>query len=247
LTSVNSIVTLKGSTIHVSGGPVEGVNNSLKQSGALSLGYVPNTPGTPLSAQILLGREDTDWASGIYIEDTTNKTVIANASIPGGGGIGLYSANGPVTFSSFPSINDVTPVTFMEFSKNTSTIYSTADTISSTTGSLITNGGVYISKTLRSQRQAVGYDYMVITDNQSIVMSSTSGNLALSAVGTITNLNITLPGSASVLDGMTITFLTDTLISNITFGNALVTFGTLNVTNPKTFINISGNTTWWNI
>ena len=247
LTGTNSISTLKASTIHITTGPVEGVNNSIVQAGGLSIGYVANSTGSALNGQILFGREDGEWYSGIYTEDNTNKTVLANASVSGGGGLGLYSANGPVTLSSFPNANDVTPTTFIEFSKNSSSYYSTVDASNGSTGSLVTNGGIYVNKTLRSEKQAIGYTLLPVTEGQSIVMSSTSGNIALSSATTITNLNITLPASGTMMDGMTLIFFTNTLISNITFGNAFVTMGTLDATTSKKFVNVSSNTLWWNI
>jgi hypothetical protein len=246
LTAVNTgVVTLKGSTIHVASGPVEGVNNTLKQSAAVSIGYVPNVLGGNLNGQILLGREDNEWYSGIYTEDTTNKTVVANGSIPGGGGIGLYSVNGPVTLASFPSVTNVTPVTFTEFSKNTSTFFSTVDANNSSTGSIVTNGGVFINKRLRSETQAIGYNLITISEGGSIILSATSGNIALSSGTSISNFSVTLPPSASIIDGMTIQIFSNVIISSVTFGNALVTSGSLDPVASKRFINVSSSNAWW--
>jgi uncharacterized protein YjbI with pentapeptide repeats len=149
LSAINSITTEKTCNLYIEGAPQQGVNQTFFNSGAIVIGYVNNQTGGNLSGQIILERNDGNWYGSIYTEATTNKIVIANTSLAGGGGIGLYTYTGTkITFSDIPNPNDITPTTFVDFSNNTSTFYSTTDSNDISSGSLILQGGLAVSKNI---------------------------------------------------------------------------------------------------
>lgn len=149
LSAINSITTEKSCNIYIQGAPQEGINQTFLNSGALVIGYVNNQTGGNLSGQIILERNDGNWYGSIYTEATTNKIVIANTSLAGGGGIGLYTYTGTkITFSDVQNPNNITPTTFVDFSNTTSTFYSTVDSNDISSGSLILQGGLAVSKNI---------------------------------------------------------------------------------------------------
>lgn len=145
----SNITTQRASSIYVQSNPIAGANQTITNSAALSIGYVGNSTGGNLNGQILLERSDGSWFGSIYTEQSSNRIVIANGSLAGGGGIGLYSGVGtPIVFSNIPSANNVTPVQFAKFTNITSTFYSTQDSNSLTTGSVVISGGLGVSKNI---------------------------------------------------------------------------------------------------
>jgi hypothetical protein len=149
LSAQNTITTQKISNIYIQGDPIVGINQTVENSAAVVIGYVGNQTGGNMSGQIILERGDGNWYGSIFTEATTNKIVIANASLSGGGGIGLYTYTGTkVTFADIPSATEFTPTTFLEFSNDQSTFYSTTESINTTTGSVVLYGGLGVEKNI---------------------------------------------------------------------------------------------------
>jgi hypothetical protein len=135
--------------MYLQGNPIPGINQTIQNSAALAIGYVNNQIGGNLNGQIILERNDGNWYGSIFTESSTNRIVMANASLSGGGGIGLYTYTGTkITFADIPSATNILPTGFIEFSSNTSTFYSTIESISKTSGSVILQGGLGVSKNI---------------------------------------------------------------------------------------------------
>lgn len=144
-----NITTQKTSNLYIQGSPQPGTNQTIENSSAIAIGYVDNQTGGNISGQIILERGDGNWYGSIFTESATNKIVIANASLAGGGGIGLYTYTGTkITFSDITSPTNFTPKTFLEFSNDTSTFYSTTDSSDISSGSLILSGGLAVMKNI---------------------------------------------------------------------------------------------------
>ena len=149
LSAQNSITTERVCSIYLQGDPILGINQTIQNSAALAIGYVNNQTGGNLNGQIILERNDGNWYGSIFTESSTNRIVMANASLSGGGGIGLYTYTGTkITFADIPSATNVVPTTFLEFSNNTSTFYSTTESIGKTSGSVVLQGGLGVSKNI---------------------------------------------------------------------------------------------------
>jgi hypothetical protein len=135
--------------MYLQGDPIAGANQTFENSAALAIGYVNNQTGGNITGQIILERNDGNWYGSIFTESSTNKIVIANASLSGGGGIGLYTYVGTkVVFADIPSATNIVPTTFAEFSNLTSRFFSTANSISGSSGSVVIDGGLGVAKTI---------------------------------------------------------------------------------------------------
>jgi hypothetical protein len=149
LSAQNNITTEKTCNVYLQGDPVLGVKQSRINSSALTIGYVNNKTGGNMTGQIMLERNDGNWYGSIFTEESSNRIVIANASLSGGGGIGLYTYTGTkISFADITGPSNFTPTTFLEFSNNTSQFYSTVDSISKTSGSVVIDGGLGVVKTI---------------------------------------------------------------------------------------------------
>lgn len=149
LTATNPITTQKISNVYIQGSPDIGTNQTIENKSALAIGYVTNETGGSMSGQIMFERNDGKWYGSIFTESATNKFVVANASLAGGGGIGLYTYKGTkITFSDIQSADIFTPSDFIEFSNDISTFYSSSDSISNTSGSLVLKGGLGVAKNI---------------------------------------------------------------------------------------------------
>jgi uncharacterized protein YjbI with pentapeptide repeats len=149
LSAQNPITTQRVCSMYLQGDPIVGINQTIQNSTALAIGHVNNQLGGNLNGQIILERNDGNWYGSIFTESSTNRIVIANASLSGGGGIGLYTYTGTkITFADIPSATNVTPTAFIQFSNNTSTFYSQTESISKTSGSVILQGGLGVSKNI---------------------------------------------------------------------------------------------------
>ncbi len=145
----NNVITEKATSLYIQSNPVAGTNNTFNHNSALSIGYVDNSTGGYLSGQIMFERNDGNWYSSIYNENATNKLVIANGSLSGGGGIGLYTyTDTPIIFSHIPSATNVAPTNFITFTKTITNFLSTETSVSTSTGSVVFSGGVGINKHL---------------------------------------------------------------------------------------------------
>ena len=152
ISAQNNITTRKISTVYIQRDPIVGLNQSIENSAALAIGYVNNATGGNLSGQIILERNDGNWYGSIFTEASTNKVVIANASLSGGGGIGFYTYNGTkVSLANIPSATNITPTTYLEFASDTTYFYSTTESSTTTTGSVVLAGGLGVSKTITCQ------------------------------------------------------------------------------------------------
>lgn len=158
LTSINTnIVANKASTLYVETKPIEGANHTVNYGSAITVGYVPNNTGGYLSGQVMLERNDGNWFGSIYTESATNRIVIANTSLTGGGGVGVYTyVDTPIVFSHVPSATNITPTQFVSFSRTTSNFTSTVNSTNTSSGALVISGGVGISRTLNVNSIAKG-------------------------------------------------------------------------------------------
>lgn len=149
LTAQNTITTQKVCNLYVQGNPLTGPNQTIENSAALAIGYVNNKTGGNLSGQIILERNDGNWYGSIFTEQNTNRIVVANSSLSGGGGIGLYTiTDTKITFANIPSATNITPNPFIEFSNNQSVFYSTSDSTSKTSGCIVISGGLGVTKNI---------------------------------------------------------------------------------------------------
>jgi hypothetical protein len=149
LSAQNIITTQRVCSMYLQGDPIAGANQTFENSAALAIGYVNNQTGGNITGQIILERNDGNWYGSIFTESSTNKIVIANASLSGGGGIGLYTYVGTkVTFADIPSATNIVPTTFAEFSNVTSRFFSTTNSNSASSGSVIIDGGLGVAKTI---------------------------------------------------------------------------------------------------
>lgn len=158
LIALNSnITTEKASNLYIQSSPVSGANQTILYKSALALGYVSNQTGGYLSGQIMFERQDGNWFGSIYTEETTNKIILANASVAGGGGIGIYTyTNTPITFSHVSNSASMDPKAFASFTYSTSNLFSTVNSTSLTTGSLILKGGMAVAKDFYSANIVTG-------------------------------------------------------------------------------------------
>ena len=230
LSAQTSITTSKAATVYVQGKPLAGPNQTITNSTNLALGYVSNTYGTNLTGQIMFERYDGNWFTSMYV-DNTNQFIINNASADSGvssgsAGMGLYiQQNNPITFASIPNASNVTPTSFIQFTENVSTFYSSTESSNLTTASVVFSGGVSINKTMTALQASIGN---LITTN----ITCNSFNLS--------NL------SSSIINGTNIssTNLISTNVSstNLLFNNASgssLSSGTLNVLLGITTSNIN--------
>jgi hypothetical protein len=149
LSAQNNVTIQKASSLYLQGDPIAGINQTFVNSSALTIGYVNNQTGGSMTGQIMFERADGNWYGSIFTEDSTNKLVIANASLSGGGGLGLYTHTGTkITFAEIPNASNFTPNTFLELSNDTSTFYSTTDSTSTTSGALVVNGGLGVTQNI---------------------------------------------------------------------------------------------------
>jgi hypothetical protein len=236
LIGTNTITTERATNLHISGAPLEGVNNTISFPSALSIGYVPNQIGSKLSSQITFERSDNEVYAGVYTEDSTNRLTIVNASISGGGGLGLYvSENSGINMSTIPSRNDITQTPFAQFKRDSCTFYSTqANTIN------VTSGGIY-TQTLSVRPQT--FD---VTEGSSLVLGDSACISILKTGGvTLSNLIVTMPVSS--INGKMLYLSTTNDITNITISNLATNVNTLTQSNPKTFVYVATDSLWYSI
>ena len=141
----NNITTEFTTSLYIQGSPIQGINQTLINKSGITIGYVQNNPGTNLNGQIILEREDGNWFGSIFTEYSTNRVVLANASLSGGAGIGLYSHDTtPIVLAHFPSKNDISPTDFVSFNDTTS-FFSTQESFNATSGSIVVYGGLGVN------------------------------------------------------------------------------------------------------
>lgn len=177
-----NITTNKATNLYIKSNVTLGANQNINFNSSLLLGYVSNTTGGNLNTQLSFERSDGNPYAGIYTESSTNKFVIINSSLAGGSGIGLYTiTDTPIVFSNVPSSNNITPTDYIQFLNTTSTFFSTVDSTSTTTGAVIINGGLGVSKNITAD---------TIKAN-SIDMSGTNSTLG----------NLHVDGNVTIMDG----------------------------------------------
>jgi hypothetical protein len=152
LAAVNSsITTSRVANFYVKSNVIVGGNQSVIYNSAMTVGYVPNTTGGNMNTQLNFERSDGNPLGGIYTESATNRLVILNGSLSGGAGIGVYTiTDTPVVYSSILSSTNITPTPYVQLLNSTSTFYSTVDSESVTSGSLVLQGGLGVGKTVTS-------------------------------------------------------------------------------------------------
>ena len=242
-----NITTTKAATVYIQGKPLAGPNQTINNSANLALGYVSNTIGSTLTGQIMFERYDGNWFTSMYV-DNFNQLVINNASADSGStsgtaGIGMYVyQNNPITFASIPNVSNITPTPFIQLSANTSTFYSTTDSTSLTSASVVFNGGISVAKRISASSGSIGnlFSSNFTTANLQVVnvtvTNITSTNALLSNI-TSTNIlstNITT-ANLQVASGI-ITNLTssNSVLTNVTTANLQVVNGSLtNITSTS--------------
>ena len=243
----SSITTNKASTLHIGNKPSPGANQTINYSGALSIGYVANQSGSYLTGQIMFERNDGNWYSSIYTEDATNRFVLANGSLSGGAGIGLYTyTDTPIVFSHIPSSTTVTPTQFARFTRTTSTFASTQESINGSSGSVVVSGGLGVSKTLCCNCLALSNIFSTVPTNNSNVTIPESCSIAILKPSTsLTNLTINFPTSPA--NGQILCITTIQNITNTSFGNTSLSPVNLTSNSPLRFVYSLSDSAWYPI
>ena len=231
-----TLTTTRATTLHISGPPLEGVNNTFTHQSTMTLGYTPNQIGGNLSGQVMFEKSNGDAKCSIFVQDTTNKLVIANADVANSGGIGAYVAEGStIQLCTVPNETDITPSTFVEFGVDTTTFHSTKGNAIS-----IDNGGLFTRQLSR------GVEAIPVVEGGTITMSHTSPSVIILKPGAaLTNLTVNLPNSATTIDGMMISLSSLYGITNITIGNSYI--GTTNLASQKSFCNLVSDGVWYQV
>ncbi|NBP00072.1 MAG: hypothetical protein EBU90_08060 [Proteobacteria bacterium] len=243
----SGITTNKASTLHVGNKPSPGANQTINYSGALSIGYVANQSGNYLTGQIMFERNDGNWYNSIYTEDATNRFVLANGSLAGGAGIGLYTyTDTPIVFSHIPSSTNVTPTQFARFTRTTSTFASTQESINGSSGSVVVSGGLGVSKTLCCNCLALSNVFLTVPTNNSNVTIPESCSVAILKPSTsLANLTINFPTSPA--NGQILCITTIQNITNTSFGNTNLSPANLTSNSPLRFVYSLSDSTWYPI
>ena len=156
LLATTSQITNKTSNVYIQSNVNPGINQVINYNSALSLGYVSNTIGGSLNTQLTFERSDGNPYSGIYTENTSNRLVIINSSLSGGGGLGMYTINNtPITFSNIPNSTNITPIPYIQFLSTTTQFLSSVESNSMTSGSIVLIGGLGVSKTINCNNLTV--------------------------------------------------------------------------------------------
>lgn len=170
--SNNLITTNKTTNLYIQSNVVLGANQTINYNSGLLMGYVTNTTGGNLNTQISFERADGNAFAGIYTENSTNKLVIINSSLTGGSGLGIYTIKDtPVVYSNIPSSTNITPTPYIQLLNTTSNFYSTIDSNSSTSGSVVLAGGLGVTKHITTTG--------LISNNISSGNLNVDGNLTL--------------------------------------------------------------------
>lgn len=182
-----NVTTNKATNFYIKSNVTLGANQNINFNSSMLLGYVSNTTGGNLNTQLSFERADGNPYAGLYTESTTNRFIMINSSLAGGSGIGIYTiTDTPVIFSNVPSSTNITPIDYIQFLNSTSTFYSTVDSTSTTTGALVLNGGLGVSKSITAQKiNALSFE---------LSGDSTTGNLHVDGNVTITDGALTQPG-----------------------------------------------------
>jgi hypothetical protein len=234
LSAQTPITTNKAATMYIQGKPLAGPNQTITNSTNLALGYISNTSGTNLTGQIMFERYDGNWFTSMYV-DNTNQFIINNASAnsgvsSGSAGVGVYIYNNnPITFASIPNVSNITPTTFIQFTQNVSTFYSTTDSVNLTTASLVFNGGISINKTLSASQASIGN---LITTN---ITCGTVNATNINTSGITSNNIVFTNASGTHLSSGTLNVSIGITTSNINFTGSLYQNGVL-------YMNTSSNT-----
>lgn len=227
--SNSSVITNKASNLYIQSNVILGANQTVNYNSSLLMGYVQNITGGNLNTQISFERADGNTFAGIYTENVTNRLIIINASLSGGSGLGIYTIKDtPIVYSSIPSSTNITPTPYIQLLNSSSNFYSTIDSNSITTGTIIISGGLGVSKNITSTSASINN---LITTNISSNNLNINGNIILNN-GYITNTGYLLNtlSVSSYSTGMNnLIFNTSPIINsritiiNNTFGN-IITF-----------------------
>lgn len=186
-----NVTTNKATNLYIKSNVTLGANQNITFNSSMLLGYVSNTTGGNLNTQLSFERADGNPYAGMYTESTTNRFIIINSSLAGGSGIGMYTVTDtPIIFSSVPSSTNITPTDYIQFLNSTSTFYSTVDSSSTTTGALVLNGGLGVSKTITAN---------IVNTPLLIANNISSGGVILSGNSTTGNLHV--DGNVTIMDG----------------------------------------------
>lgn len=194
--SNSSVITNKATNLYIQSNVLLGANETISYNSGLLMGYVNNVTGGSLNTQISFERADGNAFAGIYTENVTNKLVIVNSSLSGGSGLGIYTIKDtPIVYSSIPSSSNITPTTYIQLLNTTSTFYSTTDSNSTSTGSLVLSGGLGVAKNI----------------------TSTSASITSLVTSTISTGNVYVNGNLTVNNGYVTStgYLIDTLTTNV--------------------------------
>lgn len=242
----SNITTNKVSTLHIGSKPQPGANQTFNAASALSIGFVSNQSNSPLTGQIMLERNDGNWYSSIYVEDPSNRMVFANASLSGGGGIGLYTyTDTPIIFSHISSATSVSSTPFASFTRSVSTFVSTQNSTNSSTGAVVVYGGLGVSKTLCSSCLALSNIYYNVPPNNSTVnVPDLYSIVILKPISSVSNVFITPPSSP--INGQILKITTTQNITSATIANCSIpSFSSISPQNPIRLIFSSTDSLWY--
>jgi hypothetical protein len=233
----------KATNVYIAGNVLAGANSSIQYNSGLSIGYVANSIGSTLAGQIMFERNDGIPYASVYTESSSNRLNIVNTSFLGGGGVGILSVN-PITLGYVPSSTNVTPQDFASFSRVTSSLFSTQDSVGLTTGSLVINGGLGVNKnTSLNTFSTPNYTIRTLVEGGSSSISSEVSGLVLNGSGiSVTNYTVNLTTSG-VRDGQRVFITTNGSITNCSITNSSIS-GTISLSSATAirmiFIQTSG-------
>jgi uncharacterized protein YjbI with pentapeptide repeats len=243
--SVNPMVTQKGSTMYIQNKLVEGANQVFRYNAGLAIGSIPVSSQGSLNGAILLERQDGNWYSGMYIEENTNKFVLANGSFDGGAGISLHANTGTsIKFAHLTSSTDISYNDFAIFNNISSSFLSTNDSVTPVSGAVVFNGGIGISKSLSvNSINNPGYNILSPIENETVTIGNLISSIILKPTSTLANLTFTLPPTTA--NGRLVSISSTRQIDNITFNNSSLVSSNLPPHSSKHFIYVSSENLWY--
>jgi hypothetical protein len=242
-----SITTQKASNLYLQSNVTLGANQNVINNAALAIGYINNSVGSSISGQIMLERSDGNWFTSIYVENNTNRMIIANANFSGGGGIGINTVSGtPVIYNSIVSSTNTTQTPYIQLTNTSSNFYSTVDSNSTTTGSLFLAGGLGVDKTIVTNSLALGYQLITPINGENVILSANYTGLVIKLASGLATLTLTLPTS-NIPDGKIIFITTNQTITTVTLVNTVLSSTSLSSASGLRLIYVLIDNLWYTI
>lgn len=248
LTATNiSITTQKAANIYIESNVILGANQNITSNAALALGYISNSSGSNINGQIMFERSDGNWYTSMYVQNSTNRLIIANGNFSGGAGVGVNTVtNTPFILNNIISSNDTTETPYIQLLNTTSNFYSTVDSTYTSTGSLVLAGGLGVSKTIVTNSFALGYQLVTPSEAGTVIISANYTGVVIKLSASLSALTLTLP-VVNVPDGKIIFITTNQNITTVTLTNTILTSSTMSNSIPLRFLYVKSDNIWYSI